>query len=215
MWTPCSASARNEFSPLISSAPSTAPERLETPPTTSIASVVKVSSTETWLGRDRAELVHEQAAGEAGERAADHERVEPLAVDVDARRLRRLRVLARRPQLAPEAASLVGEGDDDRDQRARHQRPDPARRHQRERRDAGADLVPVADDVGRDAEHRERRDAGRAGRRAASAGSPATSANTRAGGRGERERRRRRGVRVAQERRTSSAGRGSSARRRA
>jgi len=29
--------------------PSTAPDRLDTPPTTSIASVVKVSSTDTWL----------------------------------------------------------------------------------------------------------------------------------------------------------------------
>ena len=56
------------------------------PPTTSIASVRNVRSRYTCWRRDRAEQVHEQAAGEARERAPEHERVEPLAVHVDADR---------------------------------------------------------------------------------------------------------------------------------
>ena len=42
--TPSSASLRNESRPLTASAPTTAPQRLVTPPTTSIASVTNVSS---------------------------------------------------------------------------------------------------------------------------------------------------------------------------
>ncbi len=43
-FTPSSAWLRNESSPLIASAPMTAPQRLVMPPTTSIASVMNVSS---------------------------------------------------------------------------------------------------------------------------------------------------------------------------
>ena len=45
--------------------------------------------------------MHEQPAGEAGERAAEHEGDEPLAVDVDPDRLRRSGILARRAQRRP------------------------------------------------------------------------------------------------------------------
>ena len=44
MCTVFSASPRNESAPLTRSAPTTAPQRLPTPPTTSIASVMNVSS---------------------------------------------------------------------------------------------------------------------------------------------------------------------------
>ena len=43
-WTPCSAWLRNESSPLTASAPTTAPQRLVSPPITSMAKVRKVSS---------------------------------------------------------------------------------------------------------------------------------------------------------------------------
>ena len=73
------------------------------------------------IGRDRAEDVHVEPAREAGERARERERPEPLAVHVDADRLGRRRVLARGAQHAPEAAALVGVGDAD-DDRARRSR---------------------------------------------------------------------------------------------
>jgi len=44
LTSPFSASPRNESSPLTTSAPTTAPERLPMPPTTSIARVRNVSS---------------------------------------------------------------------------------------------------------------------------------------------------------------------------
>ena len=76
---------------------------------------MNVSSSETWSTVIEPELVHEQPAREARERAADHERDEPLAVHVDPGGLGRARILARRPQPPAEAAPLVGERDDDRD----------------------------------------------------------------------------------------------------
>ena len=67
------------------------------------------------VGRDRAEHVDVEAAREPRERAGERERPQPLAVDVDAGRLRRGGILARRAQRPPEAAALVREGDRDHD----------------------------------------------------------------------------------------------------
>ena len=214
MWIPCSASFRNELRPLITRAPTTAPQRLVAPPTTSIASVMKVSGEVDLVGGDRAELVHEQAAGEPGQRAADHERDQPLPVDVDAGRLGGLRILAGRTQLPARPAQAVGERDDDRDQRADEERPDPALGNERERRHAGADLLPVADQVVGDPEHGEGRDARGQAREA----HQRDADEEREDGpreRGERERRHGRDVGVAQEREHGRASRSPSARRRA
>ena len=61
--------------------------------------------------------MHEQPAREPGERAAERERRQALAVDVDAGGPRGERILAGRAQLSSERAALVGErgaGDGDR-----------------------------------------------------------------------------------------------------
>ena len=53
----------------------------------------------------------DRPAGEAGKRAGERERPQPLPVDVDPRSLRGERVLARRAQLPAERRQLVAEGD--------------------------------------------------------------------------------------------------------
>ena len=65
MWTPCSASFRNELSPLISSAPTTAPQRLCVAADHEHRERDEGELEVDLVDRDRAELVHEQPAREA------------------------------------------------------------------------------------------------------------------------------------------------------
>ena len=65
-WTPSSASLRNESRPLTSSAPTTAPQRLVDAADDEHRQREERQLEVDLLGRDRAEQVHEQAAGEAG-----------------------------------------------------------------------------------------------------------------------------------------------------
>ena len=84
---------------------------------------------------------------------------EPLAVDRDADGARGGRILARRAQLAPEPAALVRERGDDHEHSADGRLQDVGRLgYGRERVQPGPDLLVVAEEVVRDAEHRERRD---------------------------------------------------------
>ena len=106
---------------------------------------MNVRSRYTRLGVHR-QQVHVEAAREAGEDAGEHERAEPLPVHGHADGGRGSGVLARRAQQAPEAAALVREGDADHEQRADRRLPEPGRLgHRRERVQAGADLLVVAD----------------------------------------------------------------------
>ena len=63
---PFSATDSHESSALTASAPTTAPNRLVAPPTTSIASVMNVRSRYTEFDL-HGQQVHVEAAGEAGE----------------------------------------------------------------------------------------------------------------------------------------------------
>ena len=84
---------------------------------------------------------------------------EPLAVDRDADRARGGRILASRAELTPEPAALVRERGDDHEHGADGRLQHVCRLgHGRERVQAGPDLLVVAEDVVRDAEHGERRD---------------------------------------------------------
>ena len=105
--------------------------------------------------------MHVETAGKACEDAGEHERGQALPVDGDSRRRRRSGVLARRAQHPAEAAALVAEGDRDRDQRADRRLPDARRlRHRGERVQTGPDLLVIPEQVVRDLEDGERRDAG-------------------------------------------------------
>ena len=103
-----------------------------------------------------------EPAGEPGHGAGETEGDQPLPVHGDADGAGRRRVLAGGAQLAPVAAALVGEGDGDRDQGGDPRLDDVGRLgHRREHVQPGPDLLVVAEDVARDLEHREGRDAGR------------------------------------------------------
>ena len=108
---PSSALPSSESRPLTASAPTTAPQRLVIAADDEHRQRQERQLEVDLLGRDRAEHVHEQAAGEAAERAGERERPEPLPVDADPDRLRRGGILTRRPRLPAERAALVGEGD--------------------------------------------------------------------------------------------------------
>ena len=160
---PARASFRNELRPLISErADDRAPEALRSPPIDEHRERDEGERRGTPGRRDRAELVHEQAAREAGERAADHERVRA------ARGARgcpadcgRLRILARRPQ-PPSERGFAGRRTRRRSRSARRPRASRSRSRGRARARStpGPIFVPVADDVVGDPEHGERRDAG-------------------------------------------------------
>ena len=83
---PSSASDWNSsFSSVNAIAPITAPRRLPMPPRISISSTAPDSCQRQQLGVDGAVLDREQEAGEAGERAGDHERGELVGVGREAR----------------------------------------------------------------------------------------------------------------------------------
>ena len=82
-------------------------------------------------------------------------------MDVDPGRSRGCRILSRRPQLPPEAASLVRErSDDDRDRTQRRLQEAGRLRNRRQRQRTGTDLLPVPEDVVRHAENGEGGDPG-------------------------------------------------------
>ena len=120
------------------------------------------------VGADR-QQVHVEPAGEPCQGAREGERHEPLPVDGDPDRAGRGGIVPRRAQLPPEPASLVRERGGDRRASApivACSRP-VVSGTERERRSApGPIFVRVAEDVVRDLEHGERRDAGREPREA-------------------------------------------------
>ncbi len=123
------------------------------------------------LDADRAGVVDEEAAREPGQSPGEREGPQTLPVNVDPCCLSGGGVLSGRPKLAAERAALIREGDADNGYGADGRLPEIGRLgHGRERERARADLLPVADDVVGDSEHREGRDSARRALTGASAG---------------------------------------------
>ena len=112
------------------------------------------------LGVQR-QQVDVESAGERGQPSREHEGDQTLPVDGNSHRPRCRRILPRGAQEPPEPAVLVRPCNRDRDHCRNGGLEQTGRlRHGRERRHAGPDRLPVAEDVVRDLEDGERRDPG-------------------------------------------------------